>query len=152
MHLSKMLGAFSVVLGCVALVPAVAPVRAQSCVPGLGSPEPPRFAVGAYPSSVVAADLNGDGRPDLTTANGGSNQGPSDVSVLLGNGDGTFQAQLRFAVGPGPKSVVAADVNGDGRLDIATANSQSNDVSVLLWNGDGTIQTQVRLAVGLGIE
>ena len=54
------------------------------------------------------------------------------MSVLLGNGDGTFQTQVTYAVGSGPIALVAGDFNGDGRTDLATANSGSNDVSVLL--------------------
>ena len=69
--------------------------------------------------------------------------------MLLGDGDGTFQALgRRFAVGSYPASMVAGDFNGDGRLDLATANSDSNDISVLLGNGDGTFQPQLRFAVG----
>src|SRR6516225_1503420 len=56
---------------------------------------PRSFSVGIDPTAVVIADVNGDGKPDIITANFGSN----DVSVLLGNGDGTFQAAQDFAVG-----------------------------------------------------
>jgi FG-GAP-like repeat len=56
----------------------------------------------------------------------------NDVSVLLGNGDGTFQPQQRFAVGVQPFSVAVADLDEDGLLDLVTANAGSNDVSVLL--------------------
>src|SRR5262249_26446468 len=72
----------------------------------------------------------------------------SDASVLLGAGDGTFQAEQRLAVGANPYSVAVADVNGDGRLDLVTANYGSNDVSVLLGNGDGAFQAQQRFAAG----
>ena len=71
---------------------------------------------------------------DLAVANCGSN----DVSVLLGNGDGTFQPQVTYAVGSSPYAIVAGDFNGDGQLDLAVANYGANDVSVLLGNGDGT--------------
>ena len=54
------------------------------------------------------------------------------MSVLLGNGDGTFQNQVTYAVGTGPDALVAGDFNGDGRTDLAAANDGSNDVSVLL--------------------
>ena len=94
----------------------------------------------------MAGDFNGDGRTDLAIANSGS----SDVSVLLGNGDGTFQPQVTYAVGIDPYALVAGDFNGDGRPDLAVANSGSNDVSVLLGNGDGTFQHQVTYAVGTG--
>ena len=83
---------------------------------------------------MAVGDFNGDGRPDLAVANIGSNT----VSVLLGNGDGTFQPAQHFATGAAPRSVAVGDFNGDGRLDLATANSGGNDVSVLLGNGDGT--------------
>ena len=70
------------------------------------------------------------------------------MSVLFGNGDGTFPASVNYAVGSLPKSVAVADVNGDGKLDLVTANEQSNSVSVLLGNGDGTFQAAVNYAVG----
>ena len=98
----------------------------------------------ANPTAIVAGDFNGDGRTDLAVANYGSN----DVSVLLGNGDGTFQPQVTYAVGSGPVALVAGDFTGDGRTDLAVANSGDNDVSVLLGNGDGTFQPQVTYAVG----
>ena len=100
------------------------------------------FVVGATPLAVAVADLNGDGQPDLVVANGAD----STVSVLLGNGNGTFQdspdylAQHTFAVGPQPFSVVAADLNGDGKPDLVTADYGNGTVSVLLGNGDGTFQ------------
>ena len=79
---------------------------------------------------------------DLATANFFSD----DVSVLLGNGDGTFAAQQTFAAGDGPDSVTTGDFNGDGLTDLATANSYSDDVSVLLGNGDGTFAAQQTFA------
>jgi hypothetical protein len=88
---------------------------------------PQRFAVGGGPVSVAVADVNGDGRLDLVTANAYGTNGAGDVSVLLGAGDGTFQAEQRFGAGFNPSSVAVADVNGDGRLDLVT-----DDVSVLL--------------------
>ena len=66
--------------------------------------------VGAFPSSVTSADLNGDGRADLATANTGS----YTVSVLLGQGDGTFVSQVQYGVGTSPRSVTSADLDGDG--------------------------------------
>src|ERR1019366_6337523 len=64
---------------------------------------------------VAIADLNGDGKLDLATANSGTN----DVSVLLGNGDGTFQAAVIYATGSQPTSVAIGDFNGDGKPDLA---------------------------------
>ena len=68
--------------------------------------------------------------------------------MLLGNGDGTFQPQVTYAVGLAPVALVTGDFTGDGRTDLAVANHGSNDVSVLLGNGDGTFQPQVTYAVG----
>jgi hypothetical protein len=102
------------------------------------------FAVGFGPFAVTTADLNGDGDADLITANFGSDT----VSVLLGNGDGTFGAQTTFAVGINPRSVTTADVNGDGRADLIVANSGDDTVSVLLGIGDGTFGMQATFAAG----
>ncbi len=63
--------------------------------------------------------------------------------MLLGNGDGTFQPALDYAVGIFPIGVVTGDFNGDGILDLAVTNAGSNTVSVLLGNGDGTFQSAV---------
>jgi FG-GAP-like repeat len=74
--------------------------------------------------------LNGASDPsqDLAVANANSNS----VSVLLGNGDGTFQAPRNFDTGIGPLSVVVGDFNGDGVRDLAVASANSNNVSVLI--------------------
>jgi tRNA A-37 threonylcarbamoyl transferase component Bud32 len=94
--------------------------------------------------AVTVADLNGDGKSDLVVPYGTANF----VSVLLGNGDGTFRAGVLYAVGSGPGVVVAADFNGDGNLDIAVENVGTHDVSVLLGNGDGTFRREVRYPAG----
>jgi hypothetical protein len=97
-----------------------------------GSPEP----VGAQPFSVAVGDFNGDGKPDLATANFFSNT----ATVLLGDGTGNFAtaASSPEPVGTQPQSVAVGDFNGDGKPDLATANSGqfSNNVSVLLNIGD----------------
>jgi hypothetical protein len=111
----------------------------------------PKFAVSGNPISVAVADLNDDGVPDLVTANAFLQNGflqrdSGDVSVLLGNGDGTFLPQMRFAVGGMPYSVVVADLNADSVPDLVTANKGSGDFSVLLGVGDGTFLPQTRFA------
>src|SRR3989442_1126557 len=70
------------------------------------------------------------------------------VSVLLGNGDGTFQPAQSFAAGSYARAVAVGDFNGDGRPDLVVANYYNNDVSVLLGNGDGTFQAARTLAAG----
>ncbi|MGH2596651.1 MAG: FG-GAP repeat domain-containing protein [Actinomycetota bacterium] len=103
-------------------------------------------------SGVTAADVNGDGTIDLITANSLLGHGASDqsVSVLLGNGDGTFQpATVYDSVGTQPTMIVTADLNADGKLDLVTPNgAPSTDVSVLLGRGDGTFRTPTRVEVG----
>jgi hypothetical protein len=102
------------------------------------------FSAGSGPVSVVTGDFNGDGRLDLAVTNGSGN-----VSIFLGNGDGTFQSPVNYAVGTGPGlGIAAADFNGDGKLDLVVANNGSNNVSVLLGNGDGTFRMAVNYDVG----
>jgi len=95
---------------------------------------------------VEAEDFDGDGHADLAVANYSSD----DVSILRGNGDGTFQAEVRYGAGDAPRSIEAADFNGDEHADLAVVNSSyySEDVSILLGNGDGTFQADVRYSVG----
>jgi len=94
---------------------------------------------------VVEGDFNGDGKLDLAVGNYNSHT----VSVLLGNGDGTFQSQQTFATSSGPYLAVG-DFNGDGKLDLAVDNFDSANVGVLLGNGDGTFQSQQTFATGTG--
>jgi len=107
------------------------------------------FGAGDYPQFVTVSDVNGDGKPDLIVANTGSYYSPGyNVSVLLGNGNGTFQTQQIFDTGNRPASVAVADANGDGKPDLIVANYSSNSVSVLLGNGNGTFQSQQIFATG----
>ena len=107
--------------------------------------EAPQFTAGTNPQGVAVGDFNNDGNPDFVVANEGSN----NVSVLLGNGDGTFQAAKNYATGSTPQSIVVGDFNGDGKLDIAVTNSGSNTISVLLGNGNGTFAAAVNYATGV---
>ncbi len=115
----------------------VAPVS-QLSTSALGSLTPsfPRtdFPVGHSPSAVAVGDFNGDGKLDMAVADEGDNT----VSILLGNGDGTFQSQSTFPTGVAPDAIVAGDFNGDGKLDLGVANFTDNTISILLGNGDGT--------------
>ena len=98
-------------------------------------------ATGTDPFSVAVGDFNGDGKADLAVANkNGGNAGT--VTILLGNGDGTFTAAATSpATGNGPESVAVGDFNGDGIPDLAVANyngGNAGTVTILLGNGDGT--------------
>lgn len=117
------------------------------------------YKVGTNPTAIAAADLNGDGNFDLVVANqnchesGGANASghrclPGTVSVLLGNGDGTFQAHKDFGVGVDLNGIAVGDFNGDGKLDLAVTGGNAGDaqapaVSILLGNGDGTFQAPI---------
>ncbi len=114
---------------------------------------PVSYGVGSKPYSVAVGDLNLDGKRDLVTANYGGAFGGGGISVLLGNGDGTFQQAANYGVGYLNESVVIADFNGDGKPDIALATQQflvqQGLVGVLLGNGDGTFQGPLNNSVGL---
>lgn len=86
-----------------------------------------------FPESVAVGDFNGDGHLDFVTANSASN----NVTVVLGNGDGTFMSALTYGTGTAPVSVAVDDMDGDHNLDIVTANNGGNDVSILFGDGHG---------------
>jgi hypothetical protein len=118
---------------------------------GNGTFQPRRtFSAGPYGAGIVVADLNGDGKVDVATGGIGTAFGSvGAVSVLLGNGDGTFQARQTFAAGLIPGSIAVADVNGDGKPDLIVANhTQHGAIGVLLGNGNGTFQAQQTFAAG----
>src|SRR5262249_31712579 len=83
----------------------------------------------------------GDGKLDIAAAINPEGIGPGGVSLLINNGDGTFQAARNFALGQAPTSISAGDFNRDGKLDLALATPDGSDVTVLLGNGDGTFQS-----------
>ena len=96
------------------------------------------------PQELVLADTRGDGKLDLIAANGYY----QNVSVLLGNGNGTFAAPVDYAAGVGDDALITADLRNNGITDIVTANRIDDTVSVLLGNGNGTFQSHVDYAAG----
>ena len=92
--------------------------------------------------AILIGDLNADGIPDLVT----SNYSGTSISVLLGNGDGTFQPHADYAVGSFPFGMAMGDLNADGIPDLAIASNNSSTVQILLGNGDGTLQAAQVLA------
>jgi hypothetical protein len=106
----------------------------------------PNGGVGSKPVAVVTGDFNNDGITDVVTANQGSNT----LSLLLGNGNGTFKPAVNIALGKAPAALLAVDLNGDGRLDLVTANQNDNSISVLLNNGLGGFMAAKTFAAGAG--
>lgn len=95
------------------------------------------------PWQVAVADVNGDGKPDLTvTQYGGGNR---KALVFLNNGNGTFQTPALFSYGYANKSLAVVDINGDGKEDIVLSDWYRGSVFTILGNGDGTFQHQVEI-------
>jgi hypothetical protein len=111
------------------------------CLLGICTPAFAQFetrsavSVGLNPGTIAVGDFNGDRKLDLAVVNSNTYH----ISVLLGNGDGTFRSSVNYAVGSTPLGIATADLNHDGKLDLVVASLQSV-ITVLLGNGDGTFQ------------
>ncbi len=101
------------------------------------------YPVGKNPTSVTPADFNGDGFTDLMTTNIGGNT----LSLLIGNGDGTFKDQVQINVCKEPRALAARDFDGDERLDVAIACSGSDQVAIYYGRAGGAFQEGPRYAV-----
>jgi hypothetical protein len=116
--------------------------RAQSFSP------PTSYSTGDNPLFAAVGDFNGDGKLDMAVTNTLSNT----VSVLLNNGDGTFQNPVPYPTQSSPEPIVSADFNGDGKLDLAIGNVfggnlGTGSVGVMLGNANGTFQSAVNYEV-----
>jgi hypothetical protein len=106
---------------------------------------------GMFPMGVAVGDFNADGRLDAVVASGGTTTYPdSGLAVSLGRGDGTFTSGpgSPISLGSSLSAIVAADFNGDGKLDLAVTDAGSNTVMILLGNGDGTFGAPATIPVG----
>ena len=114
-----------------------------------GTPPPSFLPAKIYPAgrdarAVAVGDLDGDGKPDLATANHHSDS----VSVLLNAGRGSFRTRRDDLVAAGPLSVAVADLNADGTQDVLTASASAAAVSVLLNKGNGTFEPRRNYPTG----
>jgi len=106
------------------------------------------YPVGMNPRFIAMADLTRSGIADLLVVNHVGSFSTGSVSVLRGNGDGTFQPSVNYAVGTGPATLAVGDFNNDGVPDLVVTNINSSNVSILLGNGDGTFQPAFNVPVG----
>jgi hypothetical protein len=104
------------------------------------------YGTGDGPQSVFCADLDGDSYVDIATV--GYWIEDNYVSILKNNGNGTFGSPYNYAAGDSPKSVFCADLNGDGNIDLAVANTSSNNVSILMNNNDGGFDSPINYDAG----
>jgi hypothetical protein len=138
---------WAVLLACVGValmlgVAALSAATAPSFAPARN------YGTGVLPISIAVGDLNGDGKPDLATANPATDNSTDTASVLLNRGDGSFGTKRNYRTRPFPLSIAIGDLNGDGKGDLVTANLGPDTVSVLLNRGDGSFQPRRDYATG----
>jgi hypothetical protein len=108
-----------------------------------------KYSAGGTPAlnALIVADVNGDGHPDIVTANGAF--GNNSVSVLLNNGNGTLAAPLLDVADVNPIAVAAGNFLGGSKLDLVVANHDTSDLSVLPGNENGTFMATQSFVVGI---
>jgi hypothetical protein len=111
------------------------------------------YPTGRAPEGIVTGDFNNDAKLDLATANeffSISQNFPGTMSVLLGNGDGTFQGFTNYDATEDPYGIAVGDFNSDGNLDAVVANSGDEVVTVFLGRGDGSFENGVEYGGDVG--
>lgn len=105
------------------------------------------YPTGNNPAQVVTADFDGDGVPDLAVTNTDTDtlSDTDSVSVLLGNGDGTFSAKVDYPTGDHPEAMAVGDFDGDGSPDLLLGTASTDPASVLFGKGDGTFKAAKEL-------
>lgn len=132
-------------------LPSTSTVVAQTVLPvgssGMGAPV--NYPAGSGPWGIAVADFNLDGKVDIAVADNQTSN-TSNISVLLGKGDGTFQNALSASAGTAPINLAAGDFNGDGKPDLAVVSTTG--LTILLGNGDGTFQSPANYESGAGAQ
>mgnify|MGYP001370087802 CR=1 FL=1 len=112
---------------------------------------PVSYFVGGQPTAIASGDFDGDSKPDIAVAKAATNEvATNEVAVLFNDGEGGLLDPVVYAVGLSPESIVAADFNEDGNLDIAVAARNDNKLWVLVNHGDGTFAPATSYAMGFG--
>ena len=105
------------------------------------------YGAGTNPRLVLTGDFNEDGKRDLVVVDSGAGPGTSGVSILLGNGDGSFQPASFVALGSVSISAAIGDFDGDGKADLAVVNEGSDTISIVLGKGNGSFQAPVSISL-----
>ncbi len=114
-------------------------------LPELNGFEAVNYTVGTNPASVAVGDFNSDGKNDIAVANSDSN----NISILLGNGDGSFQAAMNYpGLCFGPIAIATGDFNNDGKLDLAVPDARCGSGNIFRGNGNGTFQAATAFQAG----
>ena len=115
---------------------------------------PVSYFVGGQPTAIASGDFDGDSKPDIAVAKAATNEvakaATNEVAVLFNDGEGGLLDPVVYAVGLSPESIVAADFNEDGNLDIAVAARNDSKLWVLVNHGDGTFAPATSYAMGFG--